>query len=518
MNYEKLFKLFLELPDIAMYYPSLDDMINLIYKVINSTSTTSQKKVPRLSTVEVYQSVIDVISMRLLPKLKIIINNESSIFKINANNIRDHPKSLVQSIMLFLAHCDGDDTNYNLIDKIECIREFEKIVNQIKNSGDIVGGVSALHIECQRDEWMGWQGKCSLSWLMTGNWIEVNPLRSQYDTLQEYSETMLRMWVLLTFYWAAGAIWPKCLHKKMGNGGNNDVGCCGEPLLTLCHKSLNPIPCRSSGCKNNATWKCHRHGHDHVCSACLTRHQNKLIGSPSRESSTDIYDACIDRESVRAESTVYSVSKLLSRKPPTIEPNWNTTYRLNSAALVCIVPLSVRGEILAVDSTIYWAEIVPTDYDVIESQQRKQGKLSFRFLTKTDCSGLPEESDIQISPGTPIAIIDCRVFVPEVISILGTFSKPSFNAEMEGIAFADSFIGKHKARILDYDNDDNINEIIYEAISKSNISFINRLDETTKSSLATKISNLNVVKSLRGTQLDAFASALFNNLHCTQGM
>lgn len=376
--------------------------------------------------------------------------------------------------------------------------------------------------ESDKEVWMGWQGTCTLSWLMEGDFMDVNPLCNHYADMRVYSETMLRMWVMLTFYWGAGAIWPKCVNRKTKHAGsadgNQEIDICGEPLLTLCHKSTNHIQCRSRNCNNSATWKCHRHDHDHMCSSCLKKHQNKLIGSPSRECSTDIYDALVDREFVRKESSVVFASNLSSRKPPTIAPNWNTTYRLNTAALIGVVLLNVNGEELNCDSVIYWAEVVPTDeFSSNESEKRKSGKISFRFLTRTDCAGLPEESDIRISRGTPIAIIDFRVFVPEVISILGTFAKSSFNGELEAISFADSLIGKYQERLFPIDTTRRASDIILDAINGSNISFINRLDDQTKSNIARKICNLPVVRTLSGTQLDAFASALFHNLHCTQG-
>jgi hypothetical protein len=251
----------------------------------------------------------------------------------------------------------------------------------------------------------------------------------------------------------------------------------------------------------------------------LKKHQNKLIGSPSRESSTDIYDAIIDKEVVRKESSVVFASQLASRKPPAMAPNWNTTYRLNIAALIAVIPLNVNGEELNRNSVIYWAEVVPTDeYSSNEGEHRRNNKISFRFLTRTDCVGFPEESDIRFARGTPIVIIDCRVFVPEVISILATFSKPSFNADVAEISFANSLIGKYKERLFPIDTRRPANEIIFDAINGSNISFINRLDDQTKANIARKICNINVVRTLSGTQLDAFASALFHNLHCTQGI
>jgi hypothetical protein len=54
-------------------------------------------------------------------------------------------------------------------------------------------------------------------------------------------------------------------------------------------------------------------------------HQNALTGSPGPRSSTDIYDAVIEREVFRREETVYLLKEVESRKPPKIAPNWKTS-------------------------------------------------------------------------------------------------------------------------------------------------------------------------------------------------
>jgi hypothetical protein len=53
--------------------------------------------------------------------------------------------------------------------------------------------------------------------------------------------------------------------------------------------------------------------------------QDALTGSPGLKSSTDIYDAVIEREIFRREETVYLLKEVESRKPPKIAPNWKTS-------------------------------------------------------------------------------------------------------------------------------------------------------------------------------------------------
>ena len=49
------------------------------------------------------------------------------------------------------------------------------------------------------------------------------------------------------------------------------------------------------------------------------------------------------------------------------------------------------------------------------TQARERGNMSIRLLSRTDCILLPE-ADMLLEVGDPVAIIDFRVFVPEVFS------------------------------------------------------------------------------------------------------
>ncbi len=309
--------------------------------------------------------------------------------------------------------------------------------------------------------WLGWTGKCTLGWLMAGGWHSVKPMSHHYQDAEEYAETLLRMWVMLTFYWGTGAVWPLCKHSQgAGAEGGKEAGgvregegarqmqCCGQPMLARGdgRKVLCTMPKRcgiggnvvvgggdhgSHGgvirCGEVAHWRCSRHNHDAICNACLHHQQSVVVGSPSSATSTDIYDADIENEFSRG-GTVYVCNSVKSRRETRFVPNWKSSYRLLTSALVAIVRLNERGEPLTRDKVIEWAEIVPVDdkkpYD--DWKERGQGRMSFRLLNRGDCSGMPNEDDSHLMKGSKIAIIDLRVFVPEVISVLSTFAHPEF--------------------------------------------------------------------------------------------
>lgn len=94
---------------------------------------------------------------------------------------------------------------------------------------------------------------------------------------------------------------------------------------------------------------------------------------------------------------------------------------------------------------LQWAEIVPVspqfggDQDF---QHRQRGRLALRPLTRSDLSVLRSNggsgsvgSGAGLRCGTRVAVIDLRVFVPEVISVLSTCSAPELLEHLKGIPF-----------------------------------------------------------------------------------
>lgn len=173
--------------------------------------------------------------------------------------------------------------------------------------------------------WLGWQNKPTLGWLMSDSWHKTDGLKGFYHSPGEYAQELLRVWTLLTYYWGSGAVWPKCSHTQRNDKDANESMACGEPMM-VCAGAKSGQMCRSGGCSGRrGKWKCFRANHDALCEHCVVRQQSNLVGSPSPQASTDIYDAVIEREVIRREETVYLLKSVQSRKPPRIAPNWKTS-------------------------------------------------------------------------------------------------------------------------------------------------------------------------------------------------
>lgn len=98
--------------------------------------------------------------------------------------------------------------------------------------------------------------------------------------------------------------------------------------------------------------------------------------------------------------------------------------------------------------------------------------LTLRLLGKADCPALPSESDLPLEIGSRVAIIDLRVFVPEVVSVLSTIARDSFGAQLKLIPFVGSLIGRGAAVIPPLASDQgttSVRSMIEDAVVNSNI-------------------------------------------------
>jgi hypothetical protein len=140
-----------------------------------------------------------------------------------------------------------------------------------------------LQQEEQELQWTGWRSSPTVGWLMSSSWLEDVPHgRSHYESPAEYAECLLRVWTLLTFYWGAAAVSPKCTQRGHGDGQD----CCNQPLIHCCshpthHHHRGTASCtakvqRHHGqatqlCGKPARWRCFRASHDALCHECWQR-------------------------------------------------------------------------------------------------------------------------------------------------------------------------------------------------------------------------------------------------------
>jgi hypothetical protein len=106
--------------------------------------------------------------------------------------------------------------------------------------------------------------------------------------------------------------------------------------------------------------------------------------------------------------------------------------------------------------------------------------------------------------------------VPEVMSVLDTFSRQNFANQLGQIPFVGQLIGSEVGRSLTHFSNDTASAIT-SAIKDSDIEIIQRMKEPTRVRLGKHIAHVARNANLRGTQLRAFLAALTSSIHVTQG-
>ena len=176
------------------------------------------------ATINVLESVLDTIKLRLgnlvqnCPwqsidnLLKVTSELEDVLFSTIAKCMIKYPRDAERLARLVLRRAD--------------INEFKKKIQNIRMTGHQKVNENAENIFKPKHAWLGWQHNPTLDWLMSGSWHHVHGLRASYGSSDEYAESLLKLWTLLTFYWGSGAVWPRCAHKQ----NDKDVAAAGSDI------------------------------------------------------------------------------------------------------------------------------------------------------------------------------------------------------------------------------------------------------------------------------------------------
>ena len=519
-----LLQVYVALPDADSIHPMALSVVQVLRMVLTGVKTNGQNAV----SIKVVDTIVSVVKTRLQSTKS--LSTVGAGGEILSSCVKELKKSLARCVMELLLQDSESAALQRLFTDINGVI-FSTYLDSIAR----VPVESANLAPADEPVWTVWRTNPTVGWLMSGEWHQdVPPLKEHYaGGLEEYAETLLRTWTVLTFYWGSAALWPRC---KVPSQKNGEAGCCDEPLL--CHQGhgrhgmcVETIS-RSgvvTNCEGEAVWACHRHYRSAVCQRCLGKLQAVRCGAgPSRAgagptgASTDIYNAVVMREESRTIGTVFHLAGVTSRKPPQKPPNWRTTYRLQPSALVAVVKLSAINEPLQAAHVLHWAEIVQSTgpakgIPVHESRFRQESKMAIRLLGRGDIATFTNEPDLPLN--TQVAIIDLKVFVPEVISVLATFANPRFGEHLSLIPFAKRLIGVEPSPALI--RLPALNAMIagytIKAIKESEIRCLQMLSDEYKNAIVIEILALPPVKNLYGTQLEAFANGLGSALHCTQG-
>lgn len=364
-----------------------------------------------------------------------------------------------------------------------------------------------------------------------------------YESPEEYFDSMLKLWVGMTFVDGNNALLPHCTAK----GANDKV--CDQPLWPIVTSSVDHSGCKSHSCSRHVEFVCANRNHDRgLCRRCASRRQEVLRGPPSSHASTHIYDATVT--SVRFDGSIY-VENVESRKPPVASVHWKTTKRLACPNLVGIVLLENRGNSLRLTDTIFWAKIALHGDSRDEFKEREAKKVALSLLNYSSDDSPNPLLDRSIPKGTAVAIIDCQTFVPEFVPVLtalehqsaepmafqggallnlrrrseGTSrdvierleSRLGFSTEVDDIDAGEEYdiqLGRPPLTKLS-----SIAHRIQELVAESELDPIQQIrrDGRLQAVLERRLTELVTGATLDAGQLESFMEALRFPVHCTQG-
>jgi hypothetical protein len=532
-----LLLIYLVLPASTENIPDLHHTLIILRKEFDSIDPSQLKE---------YQLISDVLGKRLLNA-----NELQSITTLTTlRNIREESNKLIVAVqqrtpeILKRNPAKFAEALGISQDLVKLSGEFQEKLKKIKIDPEKdafhsapLGGVDE---EVDSDNSItGWYRQPTVEWLLYGGWHENTALQVHYSSIEDYALTLRKLWTQLTFYWGVAAFWPKCKFNFASKDGNNrnfknanipsdEFKMCNAPLLCSVVKS---IPCcmklrGGTACQNHAVWTCHNRGHDAICQSCVEKKVHNATFGPGpdrKDLSTDIYDGDVTDIRQQNESLILNFRNVKSRKPPEKATNWKTSYRLQPAGLVGIIKLPATHATISLSWSIYWGEIIVSDSradDRVEYSRRENGCITVRLLSKGDSLLLPTEVEYPFISGSKVAIVDFRVFVPEVFSVLATVAHPAFLSGLDRLPFKHSLLGlpnpEERPQGIVFPPHD-ISHSILLAVEKSNIPCMKTLTEPNKSDLVKEILNISLVKTLDRTQLEAFCKGLMSNFHCTQG-
>jgi hypothetical protein len=535
----KLFQAYLRYPDQGGYAPKPEIVIKLMNFYLNS--------LPKLSSLELMHEILLMRLQRSSSMCQIVDNTSRQ----SLLSLIHEFTSLVETIFKMLFQTSDIDFQKTLSLSQSLLQNLSIYEVNVRNLilADPPRGVGSQPNEeiLSTDPFLQWSTNPTIEWLTNGALYEQQlSLKRSYVDGQDYVNTVRAVWAMLTFYWGTAAFWPKCSCQS-GGGGGDEARACGVPLLTHIDHHRHPSvyctrrnPNRGGQCGRVAVWRCMRRDHEAICQKCLIQRQHSLMGPYGVTGSTDLYDATIQSVQLHSDDHVLHLQDVLSRKPPKEKVNWKTTYRLQGAMLVGVVHLHARNSELKPSMKIHWGEIVvPKNSPSLGKQQqgtardehlrRKDNLMSIRLLSRSDCPDLQTSRDLRCSKDSHVAIIDMRVFVPEVMTVLSTLGQRSFLDGFTRVSFAKYLLspdghdddrgeeGDESTTLPALSTTTSLSEHLLKAFESTTIDCIANLSESRKRILIQKICQLKVVQTLDRTQGEAFIHALMRPLHCTQG-
>jgi replication-associated recombination protein RarA len=337
-----------------------------------------------------------------------------------------------------------------------------------------------------------------------------------YNSLQDYTDIVHKLWMAMTFYDGFAALSPQCRCRK---GREGQV--CQQALWPLKSEEGSDVRCRTRGCTNVPKYSCRTKGHDSLCELCDRKARVEIRGTPGHRASTNVYDGVVSK--IDNEGRLF-VSSFKCRNPPKHPIHWNSTRRLSAPNMVGVIKTRASGTPLQLQDKITWGELGLHGQPHFEARKREEGCLMVNLLS------IMEANLDDFAPGDGVAIIDCMTFVPEWIPVLKAIEQQLDDCfapfDREGTYLnlcrskpADTSNSIIKVTPLDDIKPDKFRELVVYMVDRSTLDPIQQIrrDANLKSLLQDKLYDLVLGTTLDKMQLVSFIDSLLNPVHLTMG-
>jgi hypothetical protein len=171
------------------------------------------------------------------------------------------------------------------------------LANQLKQVDDDDLDRNVIDLSARPSAYGDWQS-CTVEWLCHPQFFSPSacPImkvgaNGVYDSSEECMDTVLRLWIAMTFADGHSALASHCRSK-----GPN--GACQKGIWPI-HKKASQasagLHCRTKNCDGHVRFACRFRNHDTLCASCASKSVEHHLEVPRPQSSTHVYDCTVSR-------------------------------------------------------------------------------------------------------------------------------------------------------------------------------------------------------------------------------
>ena len=254
--------LLLKLPATNAYLPPTSLLVQVLNQVLLHANAEAKNSVK--SVIEALDCVAASVQERLSGQVLYSGSNKSFLIETMTKIQRNYEERALQSMTGARVTPSEKELLRNHLVRIRIIGNYIEELSTVSLEGFAEPDIPSAIV--QEKPWVGWIHSPTVGWLMAANFLVFPELTNVYENAEAYADTLERMWTALTFYWGAGAVFPRCSHTQGGQEAD-ERSRCNEPLISRANSPgvLCSMKLSSGFCGQQAVWKCYKNRHDAIC-------------------------------------------------------------------------------------------------------------------------------------------------------------------------------------------------------------------------------------------------------------